>query len=378
MSLQVTSSGTQHERIAALDGWRGIAILLVVIEHVVLAFQHRLTGQVATLGQHGVTIFFVLSGFLITGRLLGPGVSLRQFYLRRFFRLMPVAWSYLLVAWLVGLLYHVKMIWPIDIWSCIFFFRNYVGNVGLNTTAHYWSLSIEEQFYLVWPALLLLLGVRRARWFVAVAVAALYGYVSAHHSFYELHRLHTEVQADALLVGCFLAITLQSSAAKERFLVIAKWTAPACLLLVSYLIWTRGQMPTLAEDIALGIMIAGSSLASWPRVLTWTPLTWLGRISYSVYVWNLSITAVLRDAPKPIFFAALVIVPIISYYYIELPVQKIGARFLRKGEVPLRSLKQDEPVSKTLTPLKTDLELRDGVANGAYFGSKDTKNADSE
>lgn len=52
---------------------------------------------------------------------------------------MPVAWGYLLVAWFVGLLYDVKMIWPIDIWSCIFFSRNYVGNAGLNTTAHYWS-----------------------------------------------------------------------------------------------------------------------------------------------------------------------------------------------------------------------------------------------
>jgi peptidoglycan/LPS O-acetylase OafA/YrhL len=82
-------------RIPALDGWRGIAIAPVLIDHIEHAVLHRYALPWTQTGQHGVTIFFVLSGFLITTKLLEGPIDLRRFYMRRAFRLMPVAWTFL-------------------------------------------------------------------------------------------------------------------------------------------------------------------------------------------------------------------------------------------------------------------------------------------
>src|ERR1700731_4102388 len=131
-------------RIPTLDGWRGVAILLVLIGHFMPRTYFSL---VRTIGGHGVSVFFVLSGFLITSRLLDEQerngrINLLRFYLRRIFRLMPCAWTFLLVVWTLGI---VK---PGEIESCLFFFRNYVAFGPSGPTVHFWSLSIEEQFYL--------------------------------------------------------------------------------------------------------------------------------------------------------------------------------------------------------------------------------------
>src|SRR5712675_1226648 len=88
--LQSTS-----RRIPALDGWRGIAIALVLFDHIQFALLRHYARPWAQTGRHGVTIFFVLSGFLITTKLLEDPTDLKRFYIRRFFRLMPVAWAFL-------------------------------------------------------------------------------------------------------------------------------------------------------------------------------------------------------------------------------------------------------------------------------------------
>jgi hypothetical protein len=93
-------------RISALDGWRGIAILLVLFDHIQDAVLHRYARPWTQTGQHGVTIFFVLSGFLITSKLIEGPIGLKQFYLRRLFRLMPVAWTFLAAMALFNRLVH--------------------------------------------------------------------------------------------------------------------------------------------------------------------------------------------------------------------------------------------------------------------------------
>jgi peptidoglycan/LPS O-acetylase OafA/YrhL len=160
-------------RIPSLDGWRGIAILLVLFDHVQrMLLGHFLVAWTET-GQYGVTVFFVLSGFLITATLLGQPINLRCFYTRRLFRLMPVAWTYLVFVGIFGLLSGVNWFSWCEILSCILFFRNYViiNGHGL-ASGHFWSLSIEEQFYLVWPTFLLLAGRRRALWGAVCGILA--------------------------------------------------------------------------------------------------------------------------------------------------------------------------------------------------------------
>jgi peptidoglycan/LPS O-acetylase OafA/YrhL len=205
-------------RIPTLDGWRGIAILLVIVTHV----QAGLLGHVwrypwMDLGQHGVGIFFVLSGYLITSRLLCDEKGLGPFYIRRFFRLMPCAWLYLAVLPVVGLLLHTRVIGH-EVWACLFFYRNYfplAENAHNAFTSHFWSLSLEEQFYLFWPALLIFAG---KRWSFAIAVVGACACGAVRFAMWDQatsHKLATGVRIDALLIGCTLAFLLESEAVRS-------------------------------------------------------------------------------------------------------------------------------------------------------------------
>jgi peptidoglycan/LPS O-acetylase OafA/YrhL len=201
------------KRIPALDGWRGIAIALVLFDHLQAALAGGYWRPWMQTGQHGVTIFFVLSGFLITSKLVeGPAgqVDFKSFYIRRFFRLMPVAWVYLAVLWLAGAISDEHWISGGEITSCIFFFRNFFGPGRGLYAAHFWSLSIEEQFYLIWPCLLLFAGRHASRWFAVGGALAIAVYREMHWARYEHQWLsfQTEVRADALLTGCLLALLL--------------------------------------------------------------------------------------------------------------------------------------------------------------------------
>lgn len=317
-------------RIASLDGWRGIAILLVLIDHLnpILKFS-----RMPAVGHHGITIFFVLSGFLITNKLLEPDVSLRHFYVRRFFRLTPVAWIFLLVAWLFGWLTHAQVIWPGEVAACVFFFRNYVGDVGRNFTLHFWTLSIEEQFYLFWPAVLVLLGRKRAFWFAMFTALGSYGCLLLNPRFYVGANIaRTEVRADSILVGCSFALLLQAAPRKDSFLRIMKMLALPTILIVTYFTCFSNAVPGLIECIGWGALIAASSLSSRPSFLSWKPLTWVGRISYSLYVWNIFLLVMFSRLPLLALLALLVSVTVLSYYYIEIPMQNLGARLLRKHD----------------------------------------------
>src|ERR1700739_802804 len=172
-------------RIAALDGWRGIAILMVLVAHVEATYFGRPIPSWLNTGEHGVCIFFVLSGYLITSNLLQRGLNLRRFYIRRFFRLMPVAWAYLLFLGAAEVLVRYPRIALPEAASCLFFYRNYYGPIGTAATLHFWSLSVEEQFYLAWPLVLLLLGRRRCLQIVPVAIIGIAAWRYAHWSYYD-------------------------------------------------------------------------------------------------------------------------------------------------------------------------------------------------
>ena len=142
----------KEPRIPTLDGWRAIAITLVLIDHFTPGFPYHRGGKwLEIIGNHGVNIFFVLSGYLITSKLLEErSISLGRFYVRRFFRLMPAAWTYLAFVALIQLLH-----WR-DALAHVFFYRNfYDAPHGGRSHAHFWNLSAEEEFYLVWPTILL-------------------------------------------------------------------------------------------------------------------------------------------------------------------------------------------------------------------------------
>lgn len=311
------------KRIAALDGWRGIAILAVISSHILSAL--RLSDAVwpplSNLGQHGVTIFFVLSGFIVTSTLLKSSGSLRSFYIRRAFRLWPSAWLYLGALAIVG-----GLLIPPEAFGCLLFFRNFQGHMGrhFDFTQHFWSLSIEEQFYLAWPPILIFAGRRRAA-VIAIAVAFLLAANRlSHWSFYaqDYWRYRTEARADALLWGC--AAALLNSDTLLRF---CHWLAVPAAAVLAYFC-CRTSLPPAAESIAIAVLLVATAQVKRGPLVN-PGLVWIGRISYSLYIWNVLIFGAI-DHSRPWTGAAALIaafaISALNYYLIEKPSIALGHR----------------------------------------------------
>lgn len=320
-------------KIPTLDGWRGVAILLVLADH----FQHTLWGGwLVCSGQHGVTIFFVLSGFLITTKFLEAPINLKRFYIRRVFRLMPAAWAYLAFVLLCDVAFQTHYVTWSRIVSCVFFFRNYVSFAPQGATNHFWSLCVEEQFYLVWPVTLLLLGVKRSRW---IALAGIMGcgfwrythWGTYNHGFADFA---TEVRADALLVGCLMAILMKEDGIRSLIRRSAKyWAVPAILALAYYILFYR-WLPPLMEDICIAALIGagvehpGHTISRWLNV--W-PLAPLGVMSYSIYVWQQFFFDIRRGpVSTPLMMALMPVFALVSYHFIETPFRNIGYKITSK------------------------------------------------
>jgi peptidoglycan/LPS O-acetylase OafA/YrhL len=276
--------------VPALDGLRGVAIGLVALYHAGL-----LPG-----GFLGVDLFFVLSGFLITTLLLeehalGGRINLVRFYSRRARRLLPA----LLMLLLVLTLYAVA-VRPIDtrLLTDVGLTLGYVSNIHRAYFHHFtqplsmmWSLAQEEQFYLVWPALLIV-GLKRAPLRqLALGTGALIlvvwlwraGLVANGAPVSRL-RFSPDTHADPLLIGCSVAFVSRLRSLPRL------WPVAAAALAVEALLCGDASRFTLT----LGLPIAGiacaslvaDAAASGISVFELQPLVWLGRISYSVYVWQ--------------------------------------------------------------------------------------------
>ncbi|NUQ28407.1 MAG: acyltransferase, partial [Acidobacteriaceae bacterium] len=215
--------GKSPRRIATLDGWRAVAIFFVILDH---ACQHTRFHEAfwARLGNFGVDIFFVVSGYIITSRLLEErrqtsAINLSNFYRRRTFRILPIVVTYLCALLLLSLRIDLVDFHRSELVGALCFFRNYqlAADVRGIFTAHFWSLSIEEHFYLLWPGLLVLLGNRRAL-FLAMAGAVTSGALRTFELIHPIGAfqhmrggaiiLRTEMRLDGLMLGSAAAILL--------------------------------------------------------------------------------------------------------------------------------------------------------------------------
>jgi peptidoglycan/LPS O-acetylase OafA/YrhL len=295
------------------------------------------------LGQHGVSIFFVLSGYLITTKLLterqaSGRIRLSRFYTSRFFRLMPCAWAYLFALILIGLVAHVQIVSRGNLLSCILFYRNYWHMQNVFLTLHFWSLSMEEQFYLIWPLILSWMGSRYSKWFCVAAIAGIGIYRLDHWGSYlpDPNYFRSEVRADAILAGCALALFCESPAF-NRFLK----QAPKALLLigsvvVSWCVATKQGLIPSVEVITLSLLIGILSkrpIGLAASILESKPLVFVGRLSYSIYVWQ-QMFARLFQAHQISRIEALLLITgsaLASYYLLEQPARRLGARLIRRN-----------------------------------------------
>lgn len=310
-------------RIPALDGVRGLAILLVLVFHqTILVPQNWLDSLISRLGGMGwcgVDLFFVLSGFLITGILLdakGQSHYFRNFYARRVLRIFPLYYAVVFVSLVVlphvhhPKAQHFGRVRGDEIW-----YWTYLSNFIIAKRDAWrhaildvsWSLSIEEQFYLVWPALVLLCQ-RRVLMVVccAVVVAALAFRICmalAGRSTISIFVL-TPSHVDALAVGGFLAAAARGPCGLDRLVGPWRWIAAVSALLLACLFAAHHEtaasrwMQTIgfsALALLFGGVIVLATASPWARWFENPILRTLGKYSYALYLFNLPLRAVVRD-----------------------------------------------------------------------------------
>lgn len=282
-----------HAYFPAFDVFRGIGLLFVIAAHTPV--QSSLLDAIRPLGALGVHMFFALSGFLITFRLLEEfeqtgRIDLKGFYGRRVRRILPPALIYLSLLVLLGpLLHFLPTSWP-ELSACLFFYRNLAQSpLPLAWyTAHFWSLSLEEQFYLFWPFVLVLLEPRRRRaiWAaLAMILACALWRIHVQRLDPAVNMYRTDLLADHLLWGCVLGLCWPR--VEARFTPRArKWIGITALPAATILLYLQPPywQSFFAFCVAVGFIFSAESAQGWTGRLL--PLQTLGKASYDCYIWQ--------------------------------------------------------------------------------------------
>ena len=428
------AAGTEHSDtprsryIPALDGIRTFAVIAVVFYHLGFTWAQG--------GFQGVTIFFVLSGYLIT-RLLriefarSGTIDLKGFWVRRVRRLVPATVTLVVVVALLCTIFNHVMLTKMrpDILPSLLFFNNwwqifnnvsYFGALGdPSPLTHFWSLAIEEQFYVVWPVLLFVLlrfGARRKVIRVVVvvlAVASALGMALLYNPAADPSRVYygTDTRAFAMLIGAWLACVRTSSMnpftwdAHATTQVVGETANPyhrqpqqqgilrkgaldiagiaALAGLVALVVYTNGYTAftyrggTVIAAVLSAVLIAACVQPEGvlARVFSLPPLVWLGQRSYSIYLWHFPLFALMNPvgdvSAKPwwmylIECGVVLLVAELSYHFIETPFRK-GAFGAFLQQVASSSFSLSAYVRSRFVPVACAAVLVLGALGGLVF-----------
>jgi peptidoglycan/LPS O-acetylase OafA/YrhL len=348
------------ERIPELDGIRGIAILLVMICHWTLWLPATsLAGAVMVQGKIGVDLFFVLSGFLITGILLdtqGQTNATRNFYIRRGLRIWPLYFAYLAVAFLA----FRRMLPPhFAGWTYPLFVQNFVYFTGMGPFLDPpWSLAVEEQFYLAWPWVAL--RVRRETVLricaIVLAVSPLIRYVCRTYGATQpFIYANTFCRLDGIAIGGLIAAWVRSPSFSPTTLRrVVRWAILLGITATIFFLYresTTRAIPDLlfsVTAVAFGGLTANALLVQgtasrFAQLFRSAPLRFLGRVSFALYLINLPIYVlihgrqagrILACVPWPyagfasmlLANAVLLALAACSWRFFEAPILKLKAR----------------------------------------------------
>ncbi len=305
--------------IPALDGLRGIAILLVMLYHFTRAYLHSLSGvlyQFSDVGWCGVDLFFVLSGFLITGILCDAKNDehyFQKFYMRRVLRIFPLYYGFLFVIFVLLPLTHRyspfirnhmgEQVW---LWSYLTNYDYCLSSHALITKfhlAHFWSLAVEEQFYLIWPVVVfscqLKTAIRICLITIGVALLLRLILIADHVSPITIFNL-TPCRMDSLAVGALCALLVRANLDMSKILRAALFTALFSGAGLLCILSGRGQadadnpvMQSIGYSL-LAFFFGGIALLSLnssknsvlPWLLSCPLLALFGFYSYAIYVFH--------------------------------------------------------------------------------------------
>jgi peptidoglycan/LPS O-acetylase OafA/YrhL len=343
----------REQRWAGLDGLRAVAIVAVLGTH------FGFFGPIAVIG---VDLFFVISGFLITWLLLreraGSGsVALRAFWTRRALRLLPALACAVVFACLIAPMASPAL--RHETVSGLPWVTFYMGNwhmaaeggQGLGLLAQTWSLSIEEQFYLLWPLIVILVAYKaiRSRHAMAVILGVLaatdlvYFFWAMNHWGGAYYR--TDTHAMGLLAGCALAFVVshdgRAPVLDGEWARRAQMAATAALVIFAVLCVSQRGRPIMmvGGTLASIILVTGIVLApmgTLPRLLSTRGPVWIGRRSYGVYLYHYPLALVFVQAHRfhgientgavAICVAASLLLAAASYRWVELPFLRLKSR----------------------------------------------------
>jgi peptidoglycan/LPS O-acetylase OafA/YrhL len=356
--------------VAALDGVRGIAVLAVFLYHYGGGAQSpnwfiRSVGETMKMGWSGVPLFFVLSGFLITGILwssIGKLHWWRTFFLRRCLRIFPLYYLTLLFVLIGSIFAHTTRELTPSFAVFFFYLQNFPFHVKIDEltpfwVGHYWSLAVEEHFYLIWPFLLAKMpSIRWARqmcliiFLLSMATRVLIFY-TADVTYY----LITPARAGELAVGAWLALAVRDHpewVPKMRRFAAPVLIASICAVAVCVAItgdFAALQMPmyvfgsSVLSFAAAALIVLALEPGTWARCFCFRPLRHLGVISYGVYIYHLLFkqffgaiaTYLAPHASRNehlvvVFFVAAcltLVIAEISYRFFERPLLQLKDRF---------------------------------------------------
>jgi peptidoglycan/LPS O-acetylase OafA/YrhL len=358
--LKNKNLSTDHiKKYPSINGLRAISILLVILHH--LAINHglfnnfpvsgplRIIGNFLQDGQMGVNVFFVISGFLITSLLMREeeafgSISVKDFYIRRTLRVFPAFYFLLLVYAILQIAGDIKISAPS--WITAITYTKYFNWKLDWYTAHAWSLSIEEHFYLVWP--LVFMGGKKARKILALALVLLvpffrlYGYVYTSEW---INGLTIFTRIDAIAIGCLFAIYKDAIITRlnrhwylffivsiagllllqDFHAVAAAWHIPYISIMLGS---TNGTIASLLIAVIMMYSVFGPR-KYWYTFLNLKVMNYIGLLSYSLYLWQQPFLGVSNhwSTGFPLNIACLIVMALISYYGIEKPFLKLKSRF---------------------------------------------------
>jgi len=294
--------------IPQLDGLRGIAILLVIFSHIVLTTP---LSKINFIGEYGVQIFFVLSGFLITSLLLKEKlkygkVSLKNFYIRRVLRILPVAYLFLIVLVILNYIFRLDLSFLSFLTAALYirnFHLNYIGNWF---NGHFWTLSVEEQFYIIFPFLLVysLQNYVRVSIIIILCIPLLiylgFHNVSIFYTNYLIHKLLfllINLLQDGtafILMGSLFSILMFRGVLPRVNITSNRYLGILTLLLGLIIVSLSDHLGALyLGALMFAIMIASiiyitinNTTDILSRLLNVKLLIKLGILSYSIYIWQ--------------------------------------------------------------------------------------------
>lgn len=366
-ATKVSDKGKNVRRkyVASLDGLRAFGVIAVMAYHLNLWFAQG--------GLIGVAIFFVLSGYLITGILVHElesyqKIRLGRFWLHRVRRLFPAIAVVVVLTTVLCVFFNHNLLAKLkpDIIPSLFWFQNwwyivrdlsYFQSIGdPSPVIHFWSLAIEEQFYVIWPLLLLGLykaglrkkGIRRTCLVLAVISVILMAVIYDPSADPTRVYYGTDTRAFSLLIGGWLALvwpwkrfnnTAALDAEHTRALDIASGVSFVALLWIC--VCVQGSAPAMfygllaLVSLLTAIMIAAAVIpgTQTAKILAWKPLSWIGLRSYGMYLWHYPIILLLKPLGMTpgksytwwfviVVFALTFAVAALQYKYIEDPIRK--------------------------------------------------------